>query len=289
MNVCILFILLAQNGHNRTYLNAQESFVLKLLSIYKTLKNRSELHAKKKQDKQLTSTITATREQLLNTTASASSASLNSFDSNRSKICTTISFTIGPDWSLTKKEVIELNNSLHALEYFLNLLDISLYDESEMTPTCSSKLASIKENSTSKTSDFKKCKSLDEHSKTVQPKLTSASRALFDKKTGFQRMQISNINKTKTLSIDNFAQELGTPKLTNQNFDCQEEFEDDHASICSNESYRSNTSISTIKSVASFHSEAPKMNSTVMQAMGANRTFCKKPSEFSIPKFGTKK
>jgi hypothetical protein len=288
MNVCIVFILLAQDDHNRNYLKSQESFIAKLLSIFKTLERRSELNAKKKQDKQLISTITATRDQLLNTTASASASITPFLENNKAKQATNVSFTFGPDWSLTKKAVIELNDSLHALEYFLNLLDIPLYAETEMTPTCSSKLAPIKENSTAKMNEFKKFKSLDEHSKTVQPKLTSTSRALFDKKSGFHRMQMSNLKKAKALSTENCAtQQIGTPKLPTEVTDCSEEFEDDHASICSNESYRSNTSISTIKSVASFHSEAPTMNSTVM-ASGVNRTFCKNASNLSIPKFGSK-
>jgi hypothetical protein len=174
MNVCIVFILLAQDDHNRNYLKSQESFIAKLLSIYKTLERRSELNAKKKQDKQLISTITATRDQLLNTTASASSSSNPFLENNKAKQSTTVSFTFGPDWSLTKKAVIELNDSLHALKYFLNLLSIQLYSESEMKPT-------------------------------VHPKLTSTSRAIFDQKTSFQRMQMSNLNRAKALSTENCA------------------------------------------------------------------------------------
>jgi hypothetical protein len=173
-------------------------------------------------------------------------------DTNKSKL-TTISFTFGPEWSLTKKSLIELVDSLNALEYLLNLLGVQVENQ-DMTPRNAGQLGSIRENSASKNGSLKKFKTLDQ---TVTKPLSSASRALFN--SAKQKTPIhQKFSFVKNKTIDDFT---------------EEEHDDDRASICSNESIKSNASIATIKSIASFHSEVPKMNSTVMSASNVNRTY----------------
>ena len=281
MHVCIIFILLAQDDHIAGYLKKQESFINKIVNIHSTLDRRNDLKMKKQHEKQIISTITASREQLLNTTASASSI----MSALPEKKNSTVSFTFGPDWVLAKnKTPVELHDSFDALEYFLNCLGLISAEATSKTPRRPSKLSAIQENSTAKASSLRQFKSFDESSKSAQPKMTSASKALFSKavlsKTNLFKGQ--NYQKHRS-SISTMSSDKLTPDLN-----LIDEFEDDHVSVCSNDSYRSNTSVSTIKSIASFHSEAPKMNSTVMVNSSGNRTFNKKLSAISAQKLAKK-
>lgn len=127
MDVCILFILLAQSPLLSAHLTNQESFVKKLLSLHALLERRAIFKLKN-----ASSTMGISGP----TTSSSLNCSIISQASTTSSVMTmpkkgviSASFTFSPEWSLIKKVVINLPDQLSALEYLLNTLKIKFEKE----------------------------------------------------------------------------------------------------------------------------------------------------------------
>jgi abnormal spindle-like microcephaly-associated protein len=127
MHVCVLLIILASNEkklENFRVCLLQQLNLKKLLQLYSTLERRLNLKLKNKQRSVLT-----TNQDILN-------ESVNSTTSSNSIGSTIQIFTLEPEWSLSKKSLIQLNDSHSALHYLLvNTLEFKFQNCSEACKT----------------------------------------------------------------------------------------------------------------------------------------------------------
>lgn len=118
MDVCVLFILLVQSKPLSDHLNNQDCFVKKLQSLHTILERRHMIKMKgnvsgASQSANLAATAT------MNSTLSGGTSSLYSLPKKGNA---GVLFTMSPEWSLSKKSMIELPDQLTALEFLLNSL-----------------------------------------------------------------------------------------------------------------------------------------------------------------------
>ena len=289
MNVCILFIILSQYELIVRFVIAHEqSFVKKLQHMYPVLERRTHLKLKKQQEKQAAATISSSKDQLMN--SSYIPATPGNLETKKGCSAT---FTFEPEWSLTKKASVEFTELFGAMEHLLSAYEIKINVEpalatpmrnssvgsiSELsskksrkeecgmgTPTRNSSLGSISELSSNKKG--RKDELDGEKSENGEKVESKVSRNLSMK----YQSQIKSISSLKTAGQNGrpfLIKQSNTRSMRKAHMEAQSSSEmeqldyDDHISICSNESYRSTASNTTIRSVASFHSERPRMNST---------------------------
>ncbi len=124
MDVCVLFIILCvQAKPLRDHLVAQESFITKLQCLHKTIYRRT--HLKFKNMTSINSCAsTPVNTSCLNSTVVITPATSVTGTSVPKKGNASVAFTMEPDWSLSKKALIEFPDQLTALEYLLNTLGI---------------------------------------------------------------------------------------------------------------------------------------------------------------------
>jgi hypothetical protein len=270
MSVCVLFILLAQNESVKSYLLNQDFFTKKLIQIHFILDRRSNLRMRNIQQNQSITSNNLPKEQVLNTTVVIST---NNSNNSKTKSSHVILFTIAPEWNLMKKQNVELIDPIGALNYVLNVLEI---DPNQTSITCSAYNSQNLDTVTAKTP--KKSTQPKEKASTLKKSNENASAS----KLKSQLNAINNLTAMASSSLSIHIKQsstrrsraaqklnLGTQqeKINNETMLISNDLsdvhnDDDHISICSNESYRSTTSNTTIKSIASFHSDKPKMNST---------------------------
>jgi len=188
MDVCVLFIILAQNEKIADAILSHEGCVKKLQSIYQIFERRACIRMQKQQQSQMMSTIIASKEQLL-----TNSASLNTTYSkapsctNTSKKFMNVTFTFAPEWNLNKKDAnIQLIEPLGALEYLVNTLDLNFKSE---LPSASSSVG------------------LNTTFKTPSKKLTSTSEKLSTNKKN-DLSEKKTLNKTINLSASSSKQSM---------------------------------------------------------------------------------
>ena len=114
MHVCVLLIILASNekleGLRACLL--QQVNLKKLLLLYSTLERRSNLKLK---NKRISSVLPSSTQDVLNDSVSSTS----SISSISTANCLIQKFSLEPDWSLSKKSFIQLNDPQSALYYLL--------------------------------------------------------------------------------------------------------------------------------------------------------------------------
>ncbi len=164
---------------------------------------------------------------------------------------------IGPEWSLTDKKNLELVEPVGALEQLLLKLNIKNMNTDNLTPKKSLTASAQKERS----STLKKTSEMQKSQMKAMSNLTAMGNSSA-KSVHIKQSATRSSKAAQKLMLDN----LPLSKSESPDLD------DDHISICSNESYRSTTSNTTIKSVASFHSERPRMNSTSIMNTTTTRT-----------------
>ena len=100
MEVCVLFILLAQFRSLSEHLLCNENFIKKLQTIYSTFERKASLKIG----------LTVSKSQLNSTLNKSYATNLctSSTASYLSKKPASVAFTISPEWSLSKKQSIEL-------------------------------------------------------------------------------------------------------------------------------------------------------------------------------------
>lgn len=269
MDACILFILLAQCEPLKEWLISQDHLIKKLLQIHSTLERKTILKIKHSTQKtNFLSANSVSAQQSLNTTISSSSSTQSAL----TKACTLTSnkkslvvmFTMQPDWSLSKKSTIELVDPIGALEFLLDCLKVKIETTALKTPKKAPVLNIVKELSC--TSSTGKKKDLDGSANTTNNKVSATSSRI----PLSQRMNRYSSSENKpTKSV----RELDFKIKTNHNDENNENepdmtMDEQHMSICSNESYISNTTIKSITS--SFFGEDPKLNSTSISSFVMN-------------------
>ena len=267
MDVCVLFILLAQWSTLSEHLLSQENFIKKLQTIYSTLERRANLKTKSTvSNPQLNSTLNA---------GSASNVCASSTTSSLSKKTASVSFTISPEWSLSKKQSIELVEPLGALEYLLSVLGVRIEPSPAKQPSAPKTPKRRSLNPAKELSAQKKLEKAMSIECDLGPNLNevSKSRKTINRfpttKTPIKAQSKSgsktSLSKAKNVEPPKAATNVHsadtTDLLTLEEFLCES----------SNESCLIDT---TIKSVASFHVDKPKMNSTSIFT-SKNPTFMK--------------
>lgn len=282
MDVCVLFILLAQNEPLAAHLLNQETFVKKLQSLHTVLERRVIF---KKKSLNYTS-VTLSGNANLNTssimpsTSGSSSSNVGNHGNTpnllaipNKKGIVSVSFSMTPDWSLQqKKTIIELPDQLSALEYLLNTLNIKYEKEICVTGTktpIKSKANSLFRNNDKDTLSSSKSNPLiaksSQCSKTARSSifkntasslLKSAHVGKSSSATNFQKASFIPIQKTNLkILLDNLTLESSP-----DNFESH--ILGDESSVGSSDCMLGMHDM-TVKSMASFIEE-PKMNSTIM-------------------------
>lgn len=119
MDVCVLFILLVQSKPLSDHLNNQDCFVKKLQSLHTILERRHMIKMKGNVSGASQSANLAATATMNSTLSGVCSSSLYSLPKKGNA---GVLFTMSPEWSLSKKSMIELPDQLTALEFLLNSL-----------------------------------------------------------------------------------------------------------------------------------------------------------------------
>lgn len=277
MSVCVLFILLVQDESIKSHLLNNDLFIKKLIQIHSILDRRANLRMRNNQQNQSTTSSNIPKEQILNTTVVIST---NNANTNKSSSHILL-FTIAPEWNLVKKQNVELIEPIGALNYLLNVLEI---DPNQISLTGSS--SNLQNLDTVSTKTPKKFSQVKEKSSTLKKSeenvsakklknqinainnltaMASSGVAIHIKQSSTRKSKASLKLRLDHLGIQQ-SEKINNATMLISNDLTDGHNDDDHISICSNESYRSTTSNTTIKSIASFHSDKPQMNSTsIMQ------------------------
>jgi hypothetical protein len=188
MDVCVLFIILAQNDRIADAILSHEGCVKKLQTIYQILERRACIRMQKQQQNQMVSTIIASKDQLLTNSASLNTtySKAPTCSSNGKKVMT-VTFTFAPEWNLNKKDAnIQLLEPLGALEYLVNTLDLDFKSESQNTAS------NVGLNTTYKT---------------PSKRMTSTTEKFSTKKKG-EMSEKKSLNKTINLSASSSKQSM---------------------------------------------------------------------------------
>lgn len=248
MDACIIFILLAQHEYIREFILEQENFVKKITSIHSVLERRASFT----RERQTSKGCLNSKDQLNST--------LNVGLHSSSKKTLVLSFCFMPEWSLAKKEPIELVEPLGALEYMMKSLGISI--DTCVGPTLSTKTP--KKSLSSSAIDKSGKKSSVKTKPVPKPHLNKQSNKQLFKESNEPKVITHSVFRTEQIS----SETLGEP-----------EFDDDHFSITSNESYRSVSSVTTVRSISNLDTELPKLNSTIVSNMNLKKNGRMKKSE----------
>ncbi|CAF0864329.1 unnamed protein product [Brachionus calyciflorus] len=244
MDACIIFILLAQNESIKKVILKHENFIKKITGIYSVLERRANFS----RDRQTSKGCLNSKEQLNST--------LNVGLSSSSKKSLVLSFSPAPEWSLAKRETIELVDPIGAIEYMMNSLNITSQVTSGMPTSGKTPKKSLSSSSIDKSGKKSAAK--------VKPQAKQAGA-----KTSTKQLFKDN-GRSESEIITKYKMEEETPVY------CETEYDDDHFSITSNESYRSVSSVTTVKSISNLNAELPKLNSTLI---GSNKRSGLKKSE----------
>jgi len=122
MDVCVLFILCVQAAPLRDHLVAQESFITKLLGLHKIIARRTQLKLKNLANGNPSAALLNVTCLNTSSVATATATNVSGCISVIKKGNASVAFTMQPDWSLSKKALIEFPDQLSALEYLLNTL-----------------------------------------------------------------------------------------------------------------------------------------------------------------------
>ena len=250
MDACIIFIILSKHESISEFILREDNFIKKITSIHSVLKRRATFTRERDTSKG----CLISKEQLNST--------LNIGLNSNNKKALVLSFSFMPEWSLAKKKSIELVDPLGALEFMMKSLGIDIETFAEhIGKTPKKSLSSSAIDKSGKKSSVKP-KPLNEAK--VKPHLP--------KQTNKQLFKESQESRTTTFNA--FRMENISPE---QIF--EPEFDDDHFSITSNESYRSVSSVTTVKSISNLNSELPKLNSTIVSSKNSRRNGGMKKSE----------
>lgn len=250
MDACIIFILLSQHEAISEFILRQDNFIKKITSIHSILERRATFT----RDRQTSKGCLIGKDQLNST--------LNIGLNSNSKKTLVLSFSYMPEWSLAKKKSIELVEPLGALEFMMKNLGIEIETfGGQLGKTPKKSLSSSAIDKSGKKSSAKPKSAYQAKQKTHLSKPTN--------KQLFKESQEPKVTTYSTFRMENFGPE--------QLFD--PEFDDDHFSITSNESYRSVSSVTTVKSISNLNSELPKLNSTIASSNNSKRKCGMKKSE----------
>ena len=261
MDVCILFILLSQWKPLSDHLLSQDAFIKKLQTIYSALERRATFKSKATSsiaNPQLNSTIINTPNNAVNANIPVCPLAAAALV----KKSLTVSFTTTPEWSLSKKISIELIEPLGALEYLLNTLGVNvetyLTQQQQQTAPKTPKRRSLnpgKEQSAKK--KLEKASSVDHVEAQGNLIDLPKSRKTISRIQTKTPNQPSKTGPTLRSASKTKVETKQTPVSQGASADITDL--DEFLCVSSNESCLINT---TIKSVASFHVDKPKMNST---------------------------
>ena len=256
MDLCVLFILLSQSPLLAEHLLNQESFVKKLQNTYSLLERRTAY-------KQKNSTVNVSSS--INNMNALNNSIVIQNSSAKSSLCTTplmsvqkknvsVMFSLTPEWSLCKKQLIELADPLAALQYLLDTLGIKV--EKEFSTPVKSKPNSLFREvmSSSKSSialskqHYKSIGSAEPSNRVKNSMIKSQSANFKPTESYLVRQQVLRSEKTIRASIVR-------SEICENIFELQADLIDENMSMC--------IADTTLKSMASFIDE-PKLNSTTI-------------------------